>query len=628
MQESCNTETKTVSGNFTGKVHEREMCVIRFAGDSGDGIQLIGDQFTSTSTFMGENVATLPDYPPEIRAPAGTVAGVSGFQVCFGTAKVYTPGDKADVLVALNPAALKVNISIVREGGLILVNEGTFGPKDLEKAGYATSPLDSAELSQFTVVRINMTEATRAALEGSGLGMKQVDRCKNLLALGLCYVLFQRDTETTIKWLKQKFGSKPEILESNLKALGHGIKLAESAQFFPYRFRIKKSTETRKAGVYRQVTGNTASALGLIAAAKRANRHLFLGSYPITPATDILQTLCNFPKQATVFQAEDEIAAIGSALGAAYGGSLAATSTSGPGFSLKSEFLNLAVIAELPLVVINVQRAGPSTGIPTKTEQADLLQALYGRHGESPLPVLAGASPSDCFDVVVEASRIAIKYMTPVVVLTDGYLANGSEIWRVPDNAEMKPFEGSPQPAVDKFLPYGRESETLARPWTVPGMTGFEHRLGGLEKQDGSGSPTHSAENHERMVNLRAAKIAGISKDIAPLEVIGDKDAELLVLGWGSTYGVIRHSVEQLRKGGMKLACLHLRHLNPFPPNLGAILKSYRRVLLPENNSGQLCHELRAEFLVDIEKFSKIQGLPFTADEISAKINSILGAKL
>lgn len=627
MQEGCSTVSALENKAFSGKVEERDLFVIRFAGDSGDGIQLIGDLFTSTATSLGESVATLPDYPPEIRAPAGTVSGVSGFQVCFGTAEVYTPGDEADVLVAFNPAALKVNLSIVKKGGLIIVNEGNFTQKDLEKVGYDSNPLDSPQLKSYSVFRINMTEATREALQSSGLGMKQIDRSKNLLALGVCLSLFSRSTDVSEKWLSKKFGSKPEILDANLKTLAHGYLLGENPELFPFHYRMKPSQKKRAPGVYRQITGNTASALGLIAAAHCTGRKLFLGSYPITPATDILHTLSNYPKQAVVFQAEDEIAAIGSALGAAYGGCLAATSTSGPGFSLKSEFLNLAVIAELPLIVIDVQRVGPSTGIPTKTEQADLLQALYGRHGESPLPVLAASSPHDCFDIMIEASRIAIKYMTPVVVLTDGYLGNGSEVWRVPNNDELPRFESVPVPQVGDFKPYGRDLATLARQWAVPGMEGLEHRLGGLEKEDGSGSPTNSPENHEKMVLLRAEKIAGISKDIEPLTVYGDKDADLLVLGWGSTFGVIRHSIDELRRSGAKIACTHLRHLNPYPPNLGTILKQYKRVLLPENNSGQLCHELRAHYLVDIEKFNKIQGLPFTADEIRTKINSILGEK-
>jgi len=628
MQEGCSTEDSSASVKNAAKTKELELCVIRFAGDSGDGIQLIGDLFTSTCTALGENVNTLPDYPPEIRAPAGTLSGVSGFQLCFGAGDVYTPGDKADVLVAFNPAALKLNIPNVRKGGCIIVNEGNFIPKELEKVGYASNPLESSELAEFTVIRVNMIEATRAALEGSGLGMKQIDRSKNLLALGLCYALFQRSTATTESWLKHKFGSKPEILQANLKTLAHGIDMAKDDRLVPIHFSMKKSSKKRRSGVYRQVTGNTATALGLIAAAHCAGRHLFLGSYPITPATDILHTLCNYPEQATVFQAEDEIAAIGSALGAAYGGSLAATSTSGPGFSLKSEFLNLAVIAELPLLVVNVQRVGPSTGIPTKTEQADLMQALYGRHGESPLPVLAATSPHDCFDIVIEAARIALKYMTPVVILTDGYLGNGSEVWRVPANEELPKFPPSVSPSsTDMFLPYGRDIETLARPWVAPGTPGFEHRLGGLEKEDGSGSPSHSAINHEKMVHIRAQKIAGISNDIPELEIYGDKDADLLVLGWGSTFGVIRHSIDLLRRSGVKVASTHLRHLNPFPPNLGEILKKYKKVLLPENNSGQLWHELRADYLKDIEKFSKLQGLPFTADEIINKVNSMLGAK-
>lgn len=634
MPEGSSTDVQTVPGDPSGKsipaarIEQRDISVIRFAGDSGDGIQLIGDLFTATATALGENVATLPDYPPEIRAPAGTTAGVSGFQICFGSADVFTPGDKADVLVALNPAALAVNLDVAKKGGIVLINEDSFTPKDLEKAGCKADLLQSPELAGSTVVPVKMVSAMQKELAGSGLGVKQIDRCKNFFALGLCFSLFSRSPETALSWIKAKFGSKPEILNANLKALACGIAIGEDSSVFPLRFSLRKVHAVRKAGVYRQISGNTAAALGLIAASMRCRRRLFLGSYPITPATDILQTLSSYPHQAVVFQAEDEIAAIGAAVGASYGGALAATSTSGPGFSLKSEFMNLAVIAELPLVIINVQRAGPSTGIPTKTEQADLLQALYGRHGESPLPVLAAASSADCFDIVIEASRIALKYMTPVVVLTDGYLANGSEIWRVPAEEELPDLSVAAPVPTEKFLPYSRDNGTLARPWAVPGMPGFEHRLGGLEKLDGSGSPSHSAENHQKMVLLRAEKIRRISADIPDVEVYGDKQAKLLILGWGSTYGVIREAVDAMRREGLLVACANLRHLNPLPKNLGPLLSQYQQVLMPENNLGQLCHELRAEFLLDLKKLSKVKGLPFTPDEIISKAKTMLGEKL
>jgi 2-oxoglutarate ferredoxin oxidoreductase subunit alpha len=574
---------------------------------------------------MGNDVATLPDYPAEIRAPAGTVSGVSGFQVRFARGEVFTPGDRLDVLVAMNPAALKVNVGNVKPKGIIVVNSDAFVEENLTKAGYTVNPLTDHSLSGFQVLSVPLLEITRKALEGLGLDSERVERCKNFTALGFTYWLFNRSKEHTLKWMEKKFSTKSKIMEANQRALDAGFNYGVSGEVSKTSYRVGGSEKKRSPGVYRHVSGNAAAALGLLAAANRSGLRLFLGSYPITPATDIMQTLTKYPKFATVFQAEDEIAAIGASIGASYGGALAATNTSGPGFSLKTEFLNLAVMVELPLIVVNVQRAGPSTGLPTKTEQSDLFQALWGRHGESPLAVLAASSPRDCFDVMLEASRIAIKYMTPVVVLSDGFLGNGSQVWKVPDLNSLPKIEVSQRPKIEDFRPYGRDSETLARQWAVPGTFGLEHRVGGLEKEDVTGVVSHSPENHEKMIRLRAEKIARIARDIPPVEVEGDEKADLLVLGWGSTKGVILETVRKLRKEGMKLACAHLRYLNPMPGDLKALLERYPKVLVPENNSGQLWYRLRAEYLLDTIRFNKIQGQPFRADEIESKIREVIG---
>ncbi|MCM2322499.1 MAG: 2-oxoacid:acceptor oxidoreductase subunit alpha [Oligoflexia bacterium] len=609
-----------------GKFEEFDSVVVRFAGDSGDGMQLVGSQFTTTCAMMGDDVATLPDFPSEIRAPAGTVFGVSGYQVCFGNGGIFTPGDKVDVLVAMNPAALKTNLQLMKPKGLIIVNEDAFTARNLEKAGYTASPLEGDALADYRVCRVKMGQLTQKALEGSTLSPKQVDRCKNFAALGVTYALFHRSRDSTDKWLQKKFGAKPDLLEANVKAFEAGVSFGASGELFPTTYRIRKRTRSPEPGNYRQVTGNSAAALGLIAAARRANLPLFLGSYPITPATDILHELSKHRNIATIFQAEDEIAAAGATLGAAFGGSLAVTTTSGPGFSLKSEFINLAVMVELPMIVINVQRAGPSTGLPTKTEQSDLLQALWGRHGESPIAVIAASSPRDCFDATVEAARIALKYMTPVILLSDGYLGNGAEVWRVPALEDLPDLRVTKRTDPENFLPYGRDPETLARPWVVPGTPGLEHRIGGLEKADGTGTVSHDPENHEKMVRLRAEKIARIARDLPPTEVLGDPRSELLVLGWGSTQGVIRRAVENLNAQGTPVACAHLRHLNPLPSDLGTLLRKYKKVLIPENNMGQLWYRIRAEYLLDIERLNKVQGQPFRADEIEAKIKSMLSS--
>ncbi len=605
-------------------VEEVDTVVIRFAGDSGDGMQLVGDQFTSTSALMGDDVATLPDYPAEIRAPAGTIGGVSGFQVCFGTSDVFTPGDSLDFLVAMNPAALRANMPFLKSGSTVIVNEDAFIARNIEKAGYAADPLETGELNTFKLLRVPMVKATQEALGAGGLSAKQVDRCKNFFALGLSYWLFNRDIKQTQRWIIKKFSNKPDVLEANQRAFEAGLQYGKDGKLQNHTYATRAKATPRGAGVYRQVSGNTATAYGLLAAAKRANLPLFLGSYPITPATDIMQVLQQNKEFCNVLQAEDEIAGIGSAIGAAFGGALAATSTSGPGFSLKAEFINLAVMTELPLVIVDVQRAGPSTGLPTKTEQSDLLQALFGRHGESPLAVVAASSPRDCFDATIEAARIALKYMTPVVLLTDGYLGNGSEVWRVPELDELPVLKTHLVTNPEGFKPYSRDPETLARPWAAVGTPGLEHRIGGLEKEDGSGNISHNPANHQRMTDLRAAKIEKIAQDIAPTEVYGDADADLLVLGWGSTRGVIEQAIGHVRKRGHKVAGAHLRHMNPLPPDLKALMQKYKRVLLPEINSGQLAYHLRGKYLVDVVQFNKVEGQPFRADDIEAKIESLV----
>jgi 2-oxoglutarate ferredoxin oxidoreductase subunit alpha len=601
--------------------------VIRLGGDSGDGMQIVGDLFTNTCATSGDFFATLPDYPSEIRAPAGTIFGVSGFQLCVGGTEVYTPGDYYDTLVVMNPAALKVNLPNVRSGGTIVVNEDSFNTKNLEKAGYATNPLDQNDLwTKYKLVRVPMTTTTQKLLSGLPLSSKEADRCKNFFALGILLWFYNRNPEYAIKWMTKKFQNKPDILKANLMTLEGGLSFGETAPAFSHRWGLKKSSQNLKAGTYRNVSGNQAAALGLMAAAEKSGLRLFLGSYPITPATDIMQELTKFPDFATVFQAEDEIAAIGAAIGASFGGALATTTTSGPGFSLKSEFMNLAVMTELPLVIVDVQRAGPSTGIPTKTEQSDLMQALWGRHGESPIVILAASSPKDCFDTAIEACRLAVKYMTPVIILSEGYLGNGSEVWRVPELDELPSFPVKFRTDPANFKPYERDPKTLARPWAIPGTPGLEHRLGGLEKLDGAGTVSQDALNHEKMTQLRAEKVARVAQDIAPTEVYGHADAELLVLGWGGTAGVIKHSVRNLSQSGVKVACAHIRHLNPLPPDLEGLLRKYKKVLVPELNTGQLWYRLRAEYLINTEKLNKVQGQPFRIDEIEAKIRSLLGA--
>jgi 2-oxoglutarate ferredoxin oxidoreductase subunit alpha len=604
-------------------IEEIESAVIRFAGDSGDGIQLTGMQFTTTTAFAGNDLSTLPDYPAEIRAPVGTIAGVSGFQIQFSSRQVLTPGDAPDVLVAMNPAALKANIKDVKKGGILLVNKDTFGQANLVKAGYEKSPLEDGTLSDWRVITVDLGRLTRNALEGLGLTATETERCKNFFALGMMYWLYDRPMESTLKWIEQKFKKNPKFVEANQKALHAGNAYAETAEIFGHHFRVRKAPI--KPGVYRNITGNEATAMGFVAASQVSGLGLWYGSYPITPASDVLHELSkhkNFGVK--TFQAEDEIAAIGSAVGASFAGLLATTGTSGPGVALKGEAIGLAVMTELPLVILNVQRGGPSTGLPTKTEQADLLQALYGRNGECPVAVVAAATPGDCFYMAYEACRLAVKYMTPVILLTDGYLANGSEPWLIPDAAKLAAFERAALPPLAEFKPYKRDPETMARPWASPGAKGYEHRIGGIEKQDITGNVSYDPDNHERMVRLRAAKVNKIAQDIPATEILGEKKGKILVVGWGGTYGAITAAVQNLQKAGKSVSSIHLRHLNPLPPDLGDILGSYEHVLVPELNMGQLLKVLRAKYLVPATGLNKIKGQPFKISEIENAVESLL----
>ncbi|HKX13327.1 MAG TPA: 2-oxoacid:acceptor oxidoreductase subunit alpha [bacterium] len=594
---------------------ELDGVVIRFAGDSGDGMQLTGSQFTNTSAVLGNDISPLPDFPAEIRAPAGSLPGVSAFQLNFSSHDIRTPGDAPDVLVAMNPAALKTNLKDLPHGGLLIVNQDAFNERNLERAGYAADPLVDGSLKDYRLVAVPISSMNQKALEGTELSNKEKDRCKNFFALGMMYWLYDRPLQVTMDWIGKQFGKKPVVAQANITALKSGFHFAETAEILPTHYRIKPAQ--LPPGKYRNIMGNTATAIGFVTAAELAKTPLLYASYPITPASDILHELSKLKNFGVrTLQAEDEIAAIGAAIGGAFGGCIAMTGTSGPGLALKSEALNLAVMAELPLIVLDIQRGGPSTGLPTKTEQADLLQAMFGRNGESPVPIVAPATPSDGFAMAVEAVRIAVKYMTPVLYLSDGYLANGSEPWRIPDKSEMKPIEiHHPIAEAGKFMPYLR-NDNLARPWAIPGTPGLEHRIGGLEKEDVTGNVSYDPFNHEKMVKLRAAKIAGIAHDIAPLKVQGAERGELLIVGWGSTYGAIATAVEMLQREGASVSAIHLRHLNPFPANLGEILRSFEKVLVPELNLGQLALLLRAKYLVEARSLSKVQGRPFRISEI------------
>ncbi len=613
---------------MTKQVQQLERVIIRFAGDSGDGMQLTGDRFTSETAEFGNDLSTLPDYPAEIRAPVGTLAGVSAFQLHFADHDIMTPGDRPDVLVAMNPAALKANLPLLPRGADIIVNTDEFTPRNLAKVGYETNPVEDGALDGYQVHPIPLTSLTVEALKSFDVTRKEAERAKNMFALGMLSWLYNRPTESTERFLQKKFASRPELVEANVAAFKAGWAFGETTEAFSVRYEVRPAT--LQPGVYRQVSGNVAIAYGLIAASRQSGLPLFLGSYPITPASDILHELAKHKRFGVMtVQAEDEIAGVGAALGAAFGGALAATTTSGPGLSLKMETIGLAVALELPLVVVDIQRAGPSTGLPTKTEQADLLQAMYGRHGEAPLPILAPASPSDCFDIAIEAARIALTYRTPVIVLSDGYLANGAEPWRVPDVASLPDLhtEFATAPNHDgEFWPYLRDPQTLARAWAVPGTPGLEHRIGGLEKADGSGHISYDPANHDAMVRLREAKIAGIARNIPALEVDDPDRAEVLVLGWGSTYGPIASAVEQVRAAGGRVARAHLRHLNPFPANLEQVVRSYRTVLVPEMNLGQLSTLLRARFLVDAVGFDQVRGLPVRADQLVAAITDVIAS--
>jgi len=595
--------------------------VIRFAGDSGDGMQLTGDRFTDVSAAFGNDLATLPNFPAEIRAPAGTIAGVSSFQVQISDHDILTPGDLPTVLVAMNPAALRANINELEPGGTILVNSDAFEQRNLEKAGYQANPLEDGSLSAFRVIQVAMTAMTLESTKDLGVKPRDAERSKNFFALGLLSWLYTRPVEPTLQWIEDRFKNRELVLAANLAAFKAGYHFGDTAELFEHPYSIAPARLA--PGTYRNITGNMALSYGLVAAGQLSKLPVLYASYPITPASDILHELSkhkNFGVR--TLQAEDEIAAIGVAIGGAFAGQLGVTGTSGPGVDLKSEAMGLAISLELPLIVVDVQRGGPSTGLPTKTEQADLLLAMYGRHGEAPLPIVAAYSPSHCFDAAIEAARIALKYRTPVILLTDGYLANGAEPWLLPDLDSLPDLTVTfaTEPNHDgHFWPYLRDPETLARPWAVPGTPGLMHRIGGIEKQDGTGNVNYDPENHERMVHLRAEKVAGIARDIPALE-IDEPDAELLVLSWGSTWGVAQQAIRQARATGAKVAHAHLVHVNPFPANLGEILARYPKVLIPEMNLGQLSKLVRAQFLVDARSITKVQGLPFRASEIEAAI--------
>jgi len=607
------------------KRKEMERVVIRFAGDSGDGMQLTGERFTSVSAVFGNDLATLPDYPAEIRAPAGTLAGVSAFQIHFADYDILTPGDQPSVLVAMNPAALKANLRDLIPGGLLIVNTDAFDENNLTKVGYAANPLTDGSLSDYQLLEIPMTSMTIGAVKDTGVTKKEAERSKNMLALGVLSWMYSRPLEPTIAWLEKKFAKKPALAQSNIAALKAGHAFGETAELSA--FEVKPATLA--PGMYRRITGNQALAYGLIAASVQAKLPLFLASYPITPASDILHELSrhkNFGVR--TIQAEDEIAAVGMALGASFSGHIGVTTTSGPGLDLKAETIGLAISMELPLLIVDVQRGGPSTGLPTKTEQSDLLQAMYGRHGEAPLPIVAAYSPTSCFWAAIEATRIALKYMTPVILLTDGYLANSAEPWRITSVDKLPDIsvQFASQPNVgEDFWPFLRDDETLARPWAIPGTSGLEHRIGGLEKADGTGNISYDPDNHFLMSQLRAAKIKVIEEDIEPLEFDADEGATTLILGWGGTYGAIGAAVRRIRARGKKIARAHLKHLSPFPKNTGEVLARFDKIVIPEINLGQLSRLIRAEFLIEVHQINKMRGLPFRAGDLEEQVLRIMG---
>ena len=615
--------TNPVGAPLQKTVQERENVVIRFAGDSGDGMQVTGMQFTTESVFAGNDIGTLPDFPAEIRAPTGTLYGVSAFQVNFSSKNVFTPGDDLDALVVMNPAALKTNLSDLKQNGILILDKVEFNEPNLKKAEYTKSPLDDGSLDKYQTYQVEITKLTTLALKDMNLPNRSVMRSRNFFALGVVSWLFTRPIEPTLNWIKERFKRTPEVMEANTRALKAGYNMGENTEIFASSYEIKPAQIA--PGVYRNITGNTATALGFVAAAQKAGLPVFLGSYPITPASDVLHdlsTLKNF--NVYTFQAEDEIAGVGSALGAAFGGAIGITTTAGPGMNLKAETIGLAAAVELPLIITDIQRAGPSTGMPTKPEQADLLQSLYGRHGEAPLPVIAASSPGDCFYAAFEAVRIAVKYMTPVILLTDGYLANASEPWLLPRAADLPDFKVEFRTDPQGFFPYLRDEDTLARPWVRPGTPGLEHRIGGLEKDYLTGNISYAPNNHEQMVRVRYRKMAKITQEIPPTKVEGPERGKLLVIGWGSTYGSIAAGVKEFQGQGKAVSQVHLRYLNPLPPDLGEVISRFDKVLVPEMNMGQLLRVLRAEYLVDAVGLNKIQGRPFKVSEITAKIARML----
>ncbi|HVI45541.1 MAG TPA: 2-oxoacid:acceptor oxidoreductase subunit alpha [Chitinophaga sp.] len=610
-------------------IQQLEDVVIKFAGDSGDGMQLTGSQFSNNTALIGNDLSTFPDFPAEIRAPQGTLPGVSGFQLHFSSNRIFTPGDACDVLVAMNAAALKANLKGLKKGGIIIANTDGFDAKNLRLANYpeGINPLEDGSLANYQLHTMDVTKMTREALKDINMGMKEKDRAKNMFVLGFLYWLYDRNMENTENFLKDKFGKKPEILESNLKALHAGYNFADTVEAFTTRFRVE--TARMEPGTYRSITGNTALSYGLVAASQKANLPIFLGTYPITPASDILHELSRLKNFGIrTFQAEDEIAGITSAIGASYGGFMGITTTSGPGMALKGEAMGLAVMLEIPLLIVDIQRGGPSTGLPTKTEQSDLLQAYYGRNGECPMPVISASTPADCFEAVFEAFRIAVKHMTPVIFLSDGYIANGAEPWRFPKSTDLPTIEVKFKKGLDEgeeqFLPYHRD-ENLVRPWAVPGTPGLEHRIGGLEKQNITGNVSYDPENHQLMVKIRQEKVDKIAEHIPQQKIeVGPEKGKVLVLGWGSTYGAIKSAVLELLAEGHEVAHAHIRHLRPFPKNLGEILHSYDKVLIPEINNGQLIKIIRDQFLIDAKGYHKIMGVPITKGELVTHIREML----
>ena len=631
---SIDTEVAPAPGETTQRANGKplellEDVVIRFCGDSGDGMQLVGTQFTNASAIFGNDISTLPDFPAEIRAPAGSLSGVSGYQLHFSSREIFTPGDEVDTLVAMNPAALKTNVADLKRGGTLIVNSDAFDKSNVGKAGYKKNPLEDGDaLAGYRLHRVPMTRLTRDSVEGLGLSQREADRCKNFFALGLVYWLYERDPKPTEQWITSKFSRNPSILEANLRALRGGMNYGFSTESFTVHYQVAPAELA--PGKYRKITGNEALAFGLVTAAKLAGQGLYYAGYPITPASDILHELSRLKNFGVrTFQAEDEIAAMSSAVGAAFAGELAVTASSGPGICLKGEAMGLAVITELPVVIVDVQRGGPSTGLPTKTEQSDLLLAMFGRNGESPMPIVAASTPADCFDSVQEAMRIAVDFMTPVLFLSDGYIANGAEPWRIPELSELKPIrvhhpqENNADGGDGDFLPYKR-NERLARPWAVPGTPGLQHRIGGLEKADVTGHVEYSPGNHQHMTNTRAAKIAEVAKVIPEQTVEGPDSGEVLVVSWGGTYGTVRTAAQRFIRRGLPVAHAHLRWLNPFPRNLESMLRRYKRVLVPELNTGQLRFLLRATYLVDAVGFNKVQGKPFLVGEVAGAIQKLL----